>query len=380
MARRARGWAGLMPAQGPLSISPVWTPERAHAWYSAQPWLVGSCYVPSTAVNQIEMWRGPTFDPTRIETELSWAEALGLNTVRVFLHDLVWSEDSAGLLDRLERFLQIADGHRIRPMFVLFDSCWDPDPHAGPQPAARPGVCMSRWVQGPGTRALEDPDQHPRLREYVEGVVSHFAHDDRVLAWDLWNEPDHLPDHQTSAAYGPGESREKVARVTELLPQVFDWARRAGPGQPMTSGLWNGDWADPGRLRPVERLQLALSDFVSFHSYEPAAGFEAKARALGELGRPVMCTEYMARGQGSTFQGTLPIARRLSIGAVNWGFVAGRTQSYLPWDSWLRPYDGHPPQLWFHDVLRPDGTPFDPRETEYLRSVLRPAAASARTS
>src|SRR6266702_3069192 len=167
-----------------------WPEQKASAWYAQQPWLVGSNYVPKSAINQLEMWQEATFDPDEIDKEFTWAEALGMNTMRVFLHDLLWQQDAAGFQKRLDRFLTIAARHQIRPVLVLFDSCWDPHPKLGPQLPPVPGVHNSRWVQAPGAEVLADPTQVPRLERYVEGVVGAFANDSRILAWDLWNEPD----------------------------------------------------------------------------------------------------------------------------------------------------------------------------------------------
>ena len=82
-------------------------------------------------------------------------------------------------------------------------------------------------MQSPGAKALADPSQYPRLKEYVQGVVGAFAKDDRILAWDIWNEP---------GSYGGGDyakselkEADKMARVTALLPQAFEWAREANP-------------------------------------------------------------------------------------------------------------------------------------------------------
>jgi len=164
-----------------------WPEQKAKIWYVQQPWLVGSNYVPKSAINQLEMWQEGTFDPAEIDTELSWAEAMGMNTMRVFLHDLLWQQDAAGFKKRIDRFLTIASRHHIRPMFVLFDSCWDPLPHLGPQHPPTPGVHNSGWVQSPGAAALADISQYPRLKAYVQGLVGAFAKDDRILAWDVWN-------------------------------------------------------------------------------------------------------------------------------------------------------------------------------------------------
>src|SRR5205823_8577621 len=146
---------------------------------------------------------------------------------------------------------------------VLFDSVWDPSPQLGKQPAPRPGVHNSRWLQSPGANALEDKSQSPRLEAYVEGVVGAFAEDKRILAWDIWNEPDNTND----SSYGKSEVPNKVQLVLALLPQAFAWAREVGAQQPLTSGVWHGDWSDPAKLEPMAKEQLELSDIVSFHNY-----------------------------------------------------------------------------------------------------------------
>ncbi len=131
-----------------------WSVEKANSWYQQQPWLVGSNYTPATAINQLEMWQAESFDPQQIDKELGWAEGLGMNTMRVFLHDLLWQQDPAGFKKRIDAFLTIADKHHIRPIFVLFDSCWDPLPRLGPQHPPIPGYTIpdgckaresSRW-------------------------------------------------------------------------------------------------------------------------------------------------------------------------------------------------------------------------------------------
>jgi GH35 family endo-1,4-beta-xylanase len=211
-----------------------WDATRANAWYQHQPWLVGSNFIPANAINELEMWQAETFDAQEIDKELGWAEGLGMNTMRVFLHDLLWEQDSAGFQKRIESFLSIASRHHIRPIFVLFDSCWDPNPKLGPQHPPIPGVHNSGWVQSPSAAALEDKSQERRLEAYVKGLVGAFAEDNRILAWDVWNEPSNTND----GSYGKQEPKDKSQRVQELLPKVFEWARSANPSQPLTSGLW----------------------------------------------------------------------------------------------------------------------------------------------
>lgn len=353
--------------------TPRWTEETANEWYASQPWLVGSNYIPSTAINELEMWQASTFDPQRIDTELGWAQSLGLNTMRVFLHGLLWKQDPEGFEKRINIFLTIAQKHKIRPLFVLFDSCWDANPKLGKQHAPTPGVHNSGWVQSPGAAALKDPSEYPRLEAYVKGVVGAFANDKRILGWDVWNEPDNTND----GSYANSEPRNKVELVLELLPRVFEWAREARASQPLTSGVWKGDWSALDKLGPMEKIQLALSDVISFHSYDKPEVFEKRVLSLQQYHRPIVCTEYMARGNGSTFQGTLPLARKYHVAAINWGLVAGKTQTYLPWDSWKNPYTNREPAVWFHEIFRTDGQPYSQDEADFIRTIIPSAAGNA---
>ncbi len=347
--------------------TPRWTENAAKDWYAKQPWLVGSNYGPASAINELEMWQADTFDPKRIDLESGWAESIGMNTMRVFLHDLPWQQDAAGFRKRIDTFLSIAAKHKMQPMSVLFDSCWDPFPKLGKQHAPTPGVHNSGWVQSPGANALKDPSQYPRLEAYVKGVVGAFANDPRVLAWDIWNEPDNTND----SSYGKLEPKNKNDLVFNLLPKAFEWARAAHPKQPLTSGVWHGDWSNPNKLASMDTIQLALSDVVSFHNYDEPAEFEKRIKWLQQQKRPILCTEYMARGNKSTFQGTLPVAKKYKVAAINWGLVAGKSQTYLPWDSWQKPYVNREPAVWFHEVFRTDGTPYRDEEVKFIRAITQ---------
>lgn len=343
-----------------------WSEQKAAEWYQKQPWLVGSNFIPADAINELEMWQASTFNPQEIDKELGWAEGLGMNTMRVFLHDLLWQQDADGFKQRLDQFLTIASKHHIRPVLVLFDSCWDPQPKLGPQRPPIPGVHNSGWVQSPGATALEDSSQYPLLKTYVTGVVGAFANDSRILTWDVWNEPDNTND---SSQKEPKNKREIVAT---LLPQVFEWARSTNPTQPLTSGIWAGSpdqWSDPSKWNPVQRTQLEQSDVISFHNYSWPEDFEQHVVALQRLRRPILCTEYMARSVGSTFDTILPVAKKNHIAAINWGLVAGKTQTYLPWESWQHPYILSQPPVWFHEVFHQDGRPYREHEAELIREL-----------
>ncbi|OBF15458.1 1,4-beta-xylanase [Mycobacterium kubicae] len=358
--------AGAALARTPRAAAEAgrWSPDRANTWYQAQGWLVGANYVTSTAINQLEMFQAGTYDPARIDREMNSARFFGLNTVRVFLHDQLWAADRAGFQSRLAQFVSITARHGIKPLFVLFDSCWDPIPRAGRQRAPRPGVHNSGWVQSPGAERLDDKRYAAVLYDYVTGVLSQFRNDDRVLGWDLWNEPDN-----PAKVYRRVERNDKLDRVADLLPQVFRWARAVDPAQPLTSGVWQGSWGDPGQRSAIAGIQLDNADVITFHSYAKPAEFEGRIAELAPLGRPIICTEYLARSQGSTVEGILPVARRHNVGAFNWGFVAGKTQTYFPWDSWDHPY-ASVPKVWFSDLVNPDGRPFNQGELQTIRAAV----------
>ena len=346
----------------------IWSKEQANEWYKSQPWLVGSNFNPSTAINELEMWQASSFDKETIDRELGWAQELGMNTARVYLHDLLWKADSAGFIDRLDAFLVMADNHGIKPLFVLFDSCWDPSPELGDQRDPKPHVHNSGWLQSPGKEALTDSTQYPRLERYVKGVIGHFANDERILGWDVWNEPDNTNDR----AYGKVELENKVDYVLPLLKKSFVWARSVNPAQPLTSGVWLGDWSAEDKMSELQKTQISQSDVISFHNYDDAAEFEKRINWLQRYGKPLMCTEYMARPRGSTFEAFLPIARKYNIAMYNWGFVDGKTQTKYPWDSWDKQYTAEP-DVWFHEVLHTDGKPYKEEEVALIKKMTAEA-------
>lgn len=347
-----------------LASSQVWTAKQASDWYAKQPWLVGCNYVPANAINELEMWQAETWDPKTIDKELGWAESIGMNTLRVFLHDLLWQQDAEGFKKRLAEFLAICEKHHIKPMLVLFDSVWDPNPKLGKQREPTPGVHNSGWVQSPGAAALLDEKQYPRLEAYVKGVVGAFANDQRVLCWDVWNEVDNVNTNNYA------DPKNKLELVTKLLPMVFTWTRAAKPLQPLTCGVWKIDYANFKGYTPIEKIQLDLSDIISYHNYNDATSFEQSVKLLSSYNRPLLCTEYLARGNKSTFETVLPVGKKYNVAMYNWGFVKGKTQTNLPWDSWQKPYvNGREPAVWHHEIFNPDGKPYREEEVKVIRSL-----------
>ena len=359
-------WASSFCAQAQNeSGRGIWTIRQANDWYQSNGWLVGSNFTPSNAINQLEFWQADTFDSARIDKELGWAESIGMNTMRVFLHDLLYEQDAEGFITRINLFLKIASRHHIRPLFVLFDSCWDPFPKLGRQRDPQPRVHNSGWVQSPGANALADSTQYPRLKKYVISIVGKFAYDERVLAWDVWNEPDNT----NGGAYAKEDPKNKVQIINYLLPKVFEWARSVNPSQPLTAGIWVGDdWSSFEHLNSTAKIMISNSDIISFHNYDNIQEFEKRLTSLLYYNRPVICTEYMARPRNSTFQNTLPLAKKYNIGVYNWGFVQGKTQTNYPWDSWDKTYTSEPP-VWFHDVFRTDGTPYRQDEVDLIKKL-----------
>jgi hypothetical protein len=342
-----------------------WMPEQAHEWYASQPWLVGCNFAPSTAINQLEMWQGETFDPETIDRELGWAKSIGLNTARVFLHELPWQEDREGFFKRVDKFLEISARHGIRPMIVLFDGVWDPDPQSGPQRRPRSGVHNSGWVQSPGRVVLADPKKQDALQPYVSDVIKRYANDERVLAWDLFNEPD----NPNTNSYGPLELKNKDEVAARLVRLSFDWARAAGPKQPLTVGLWRLEhWDQPEQLNQVHRAAVELSDVISFHDYGKTDVTQRRIKELKTYGRPLLCTEFMARGNGSTFEGALPIFKKEKIAAYCWGLVDGKTNTKYPWSTWQMPILGEP-DPWHHEIFHTDGRPYRDEEVKLIREL-----------
>jgi hypothetical protein len=324
-----------------------WSREKANEWYAKQPWLVGVNFLPSTAINQLEMWQEATFDPKTIDRELGWASDFGVNTVRVYLHDMAWEADPNGFLARMDHFLEIASSHGIKPNFVFFDDCWNPTANIGPQPEPKSGVHNSGWVQSPVLAEKSTSENWNRLEQYVTTVVSHFADDSRVLYWDVYNEP------------GNNGLEEKSL---PLLKKAFAWVRSASPSQPVTAGIWN--WS--AGFEQLNAYQKAHSDIITFHQYHEVDLMEKNIHEMQALGRPVICTEWMARTNNSIVETHLPLLKKENVGAINWGLVNGRSNTIFPWGS---EEGSAEPAVWFHDLLHRDGTPYKTSEIETYKKL-----------
>lgn len=346
-----------------------WTVEQARAWHAAHPWLVGCNFLPSTAINQLEMFQADTFDRATIVREVGLAESLGFNVLRIYLHDLLWHHDRAGFITRINDVLAIADQHGMKVVLTLFDDCHRPDPVIGPQPLPVWGVHNSGWKQSPGKLLVEQiaasaapAAELARLERYVREVLATFSGDPRVLMWDLYNEP--------------GQSGYGDASLA-LLKLTWEWASAVRPSQPLTSCL-DGSIGEQNIA-----VNAALSDIITFHCYDGPSLAKVIQRVRDvAAGRPIMCTEYMAREQGSTFQHCMPIFKEYRVGCINWGLVQGKSQTHLNWQTakhleerraagrFVRPGETYPePELWFHEIFRTNGTPYRAEEVAFIRQM-----------
>jgi hypothetical protein len=328
------------------SPRPVWTKSTAMEWYGAQGWLRGCDFIPSTAVNQLEMWQAESFDTATIARELGYARGIGLNCMRVFLHHLAWQQDPEGFKKRVDEYLTIAYHENIKTIFVFFDDCWNESYHSGKQPAPKPGIHNSGWLRDPGKLLYEDPALMEILEAYVKDVLKTFKKDNRILLWDLYNEP--------------GNSGYQNKSMV-LLENIFKWSREINPSQPLSAGVWNQD------LNELNRFQLAASDVITYHNYEAEKAHQEAIDSLRKYGRPLICTEYMARLRNSSFFNIMPMLKKENVGAINWGLVSGKTNTKYAWDTPIP--DGSEPKIWFHDIFRPDGTPYSPQEVEFIKSL-----------
>lgn len=324
----------------------VWSKEQANEWYAKQGWVRGCNFIPSTAINQLEMWQKESFDPITIDRELGYAEGIGLNVMRVFLHHVAWEVDPVGFKNRVKQYLTIADKHHIKTMFVFFDDCWDENYALGKQRAPKPGIHNSGWIRDPGKLVYDKPVVMGTLEKYVKDVLTTFKNDKRILLWDVYNEPG-------NSGYG--------SKSLFLLSEIFKWGREINPDQPLSAGVWAKNLTD------LNTFQLANSDVITYHNYSNEVEHALVIDTLKKYGRPMICTEYMARTRGSMFKNIMPLLKEDNVGAINWGFVSGKTNTIYAWDTPMP--NGDEPKVWFHDIFRKDGTPYSEDEVKLIKSL-----------
>lgn len=330
------------------TADPRWSTEQAGQWYEQQSWVCGFNYIPANAINYTAMWDKTSFSPEVIDRELALAEKTGFNTVRVVLQYLVWEDDPEYFKETFSKFLDICARHQIKAMPTFFDDCVfgkETDPVLGKQPEPLKGWYAWAWSPSPGHSRVTDPATYPSLEKYVKDMLTTYQDDERVLLWDLYNEP-------TNGGLGD--------KSLPLVHKVFEWAREVHPAQPVSIAYWNDNEA-------LNEIILANSDVITFHSYDAKKRLKEKIAYLQQQNRPMICTEWLNRPQQSTVSDILPVFYEENIGSLHWGLVNGKTQTHLPWGH--RPGDPEP-KVWQHDLFTGDLTPYAPKELALFRQYI----------
>ena len=332
-----------------------WPEKKAWDWYNKQPWYCGFNYVPAYAINYTAMWDKTTFDSAAIDKELTLAQKPGMNVLRAVLQFAVYEDDPAYFLKTLDAFMRVCDRHKIKFVPALFDDCVfgiTHDPQVGRQPQPLVGWYAWAWSPSPGHSLVVDSTTHPRIEKYVKAVIGRFKNDQRILFWDLYNEP-------TNGGLG--------AASFPLLKKVIGWARTVNPSQPLSVDVWNND-------KRLNDIVLAASDVITFHNYGNKEELTKQINNLKQYNRPLICTEWMNRPNGSTIATNLEVFYNEKVGCMLWGLVNGKTQTDLPWGH--RPGDPAP-QIWQHDLYRSDFTTYNPVEIETIKKYVSESKSAA---
>jgi hypothetical protein len=333
----------------------IWSTDQAHEWYKEKGWILGFNYVPSTAVNSIEMWQSETFDPLTIERELSLAAETGFNSCRIFLPFIVWRYEGQTFLNNFERFLCIATAREITAAPVFFDDCIfgnHDKPFMGKQPEPMPGIHNSGWTPSPGLDVVDDPANFPMFEAFVKNFVDRYKNDERILFWDLYNEVG---------------NRGREEKSLPLLRGAFTWARECKPSQPLTTAAWSWHRIEGDNLPVCDRESLILSDIISFHRYVDLEATKDCVNTLKVYNRPLVCTEWMSRPNNSTFETHLPYFKENHIGTYSWGLVNGKSQTHL--SSHKEQNENGGPPVWQHDVFTKDLKPYSAEEVAFIKKI-----------
>lgn len=301
---------------------------------------VGAQYVPAEATNELWWYYYEMHEPA-ITRELSAAKRrLGYTAVRVFLHSLLYADNSSLLLTRMDKFLTVAGRIGIRTGFVFFDDCWSPSGADLRHPCvARKGVHNGCWMQSPQSAERTDAE---RFEPYVKGVVSRFATDARVLFWEIYNEP--------------------APQSSQLRALAYNWIAEVGPSQPVIS-CWDDNPSTD--IVDVHRYDGNFQNWAQGIYLNPAKGAvvtEAGARwyqGRSDLGSPLRVVEFLQQQRRDPFVSYVPGV------FINWEVMIGNSNTRWAWGS---PEGTREPSTPFHGLLFPDGTPFSFTEAAAIRN------------
>ena len=352
-----------------------WSKEKAWAWYDNRPWLRGCNYMSADCANRIDQWQALGFEERfqTTEAELALMQKTGFNTVRLIPEYVVWKEEHDGFMERFDRYLSLCAKYGISCMIVLANDCMPPKnelwrkPYVGEQSVAwgyHGGKKSAQHSSFQGVAPhfyFDDPDECDNYFEMVREIVTTYKNDPRVCIWDVYNEP------------GAGR---RTAITPPVLQKMFDTVRACEPSQPLTSAVWSCSYlltkSDSNPHKKIEDIIFANSDIISYHYYGDYKTHLRIIKRLKEEGRPIINTEWLGRIFHNDVFSLFPLFYMEKIGCYNWGFVAGKYQTYEPWDATWSAYEkGEVEDIdftkWFHDLYRPSHHPYDPKEIQLIQ-------------
>ncbi|MBQ2987780.1 MAG: cellulase family glycosylhydrolase [Clostridia bacterium] len=352
-----------------------WSKEKAWEWYDSRPWLRGCNYMSADCANRVDQWQALGFEERfqTTETELALMQKTGFNTVRLIPEYVVWKEEHDGFMERFDRYLSLCAKYGISCMIVLANDCMPPKNELWKKPFI--GEQSVAWGYHGGKKSaqhssfagvaphfyFDDPEECERYFDMVREIVTTYRNDARVCIWDVYNEP------------GAGRRTEITPPI---LQRMFDTVRACEPSQPLTSAVWSCEHllrkSDSNPHKQIEDIIFANSDIISYHYYGEYNTHVRIIKRLKEEGRPIVNTEWLGRIFHNDVFSLFPLFYLEKIGCYNWGFVAGKYQTYEPWDATWSAYErGELEDVdftkWFHDLYRPGHHPYDPKEIKLIR-------------
>ena len=354
-----------------------WSKEKIWEWYNSRPWLRGCNYMSADCANRIDQWQELGFEDRfkTTEEELKLMQNTGFNTVRLIIEYVVWKEEHDGFMERFDRYLSLCAKYGISCMIVLANDCMPPKterwkmPYVGKQEydwGYHGGKMHSQHGShnGPAPHFyLDDEESREDYFKMVEEIVTKYKDDERICIWDLYNEP--------------GNSQRQDITLPNLK-RMFDTVRGIDPSQPLTVGVFKirGDESVP--LNSLEQYAIDNSDIISYHFYRDYNEHVKIIKRLKKEGRPILNTEWLGRCLGNDVFTLFPLFYLEKIGCYNWRFVAGKYQTYEPWEStWIKYECGEDTDVdftkWFHDLYRPNHRAYDPKEIKLIKDFCESA-------
>lgn len=354
-----------------------WSKERIWEWYNSRPWFRGCNYMSADCANRVDQWQELGFEERfkTTEEELKLMQETGFNTVRLIPEYVVWKEEHDGFMERFERYISLCAKYGISCMIVLANDCMPPKtelwkkPYVGEQTydwGYHGGKKHSQhgMHEGPAPHFyLDDADTREDYFDFVRELVTTYKNDERICVWDVYNEP--------------GNSKRKDITLPNLK-KMFEIVREIDPIQPLTAGLFMMRSDESIPLCEIEQFSAENSDIITYHFYRDYNAHVQVIKRLKKFGRPLMNTEWLGRCLHNDIFDLFPLFYLEKIGCYNWGFVAGKYQTYEPWEAtWQKYALGKETNVdftkWFHDLYRPNHRPYDPKEIAVIKRFCKAA-------